>query len=156
MIMRKSLLFIALCIAVSMVAENQYVIPGQVINDALKNAEVGDTVFVATGTYNEYISIQDGVNMFGGYNADFTQRDVDLYPTIIDAADLGHYVMVKYDGPCSVETVIDGFTLQNGETSTGAGAYIRANIVLSNCIITRCTATSNAGGVYNDGGVVRN
>lgn len=155
--MKKTLLsFVLLLGAIAVSAENQYVIPGQVINDALKNAEVGDTVFVATGTYNEYISIKDGVQLFGGYSTDFKIRDVELYPTIIDAQDLGHYVMVKYDAGCTMETVIDGFTLQNGETSTGAGAYIRKNIILNNCIITRCVATSNAGGVYNDGGIVRN
>ncbi|MCQ2341977.1 MAG: fibronectin type III domain-containing protein [Paludibacteraceae bacterium] len=148
------LLFIT---TLSLSAANQYVVPGGKINHAIDAASNGDTVFIATGIYHECISIRDSVHVFGGYSADFSTRDVELYPTVLDGTDMNHYLLVKYDGPCTVETVIDGLTIQNTETaSSGGGAYIRQNVVLSNCIITRCISTSSAGGVYNDGGIVRN
>lgn len=154
----KKLVFVTFLVAaIGLSAENQYVTPGNKIQSAVNAADSGDTVFIATGIYNEYVGIKDGVNILGGYNTNFTVRDVDLYPTILDGTDLGHYLLVKYDAPCSVETIIDGLTLQNAETSSsGAGAFLRANCILQNCTITRCVTTSSAGGVYNDGGVVRN
>ncbi|MCQ2348028.1 MAG: Ig-like domain-containing protein [Paludibacteraceae bacterium] len=155
--MKQLFSFLLLFTALTLSAANQYVSHGDKINDAIDAAEAGDTVFIATGMYHECISIADGIHVFGGYSADFKTRDVELYPTVLDGTDMAHYLLVKYDGPCTVETVIDGLTIQNTETaSSGGGAYIRQNVVLNNCIITRCISTSSAGGVYNDGGIIRN
>lgn len=150
--MRKHLLFLALCIAASVVAENQYVIPGQVINDAVKAASAGDTVKVAAGTYNECVSIKDGVHIFGGYKADFSVRDIDAYPTILDGTGLEKFLLVKYDAGCTKKTVMDGLILENAEhSSDGGGAYLRENCVLSNCIIRNCVTAGGGGAAYNAG-----
>ena len=125
------------------------------IKPTVESCHVGDTVFVALGTYNEYISIVDGVTILGGYNASTGERDIERFETILDGTDLGKYLLVKYDNPCENPTLIEGFTLQNAEhSSDGGGAYIRANVTLSKCYIKNCKG-ANGGGIYNNGGVVK-
>lgn len=125
------------------------------IKSTVESCQAGDTVFIASGTYNEYISIVDGVSILGGYNASTGERDIERFETILDGTDLGKYLLVKYDNPCENPTLIEGLTLQNAEhSSDGGGAYIRANITLSKCYITNCKG-ANGAGVYNDGGVVK-
>ena len=125
------------------------------IKSAVESCHTGDTVFVSSGLYNEYVSIVDGVNILGGYNADTGARDIETFETILDGTGLGKYLIVKYDSPCENPTLIEGLTLQNAEhSSDGGAAYIRANITLSKCRIKNCKG-QNGGGVFNDGGVIK-
>lgn len=125
------------------------------IKTTVEGCQAGDTVFVAAGTYNEYIAIVDGVTILGGYDANTGMRDIETFETILDGTDLGKYLIVKYDSPCENPTLIEGFTLQNAEHSNeGGGAYIRANVTLSKCHIKNCSG-SNGGGVFNNGGTVK-
>ena len=70
------------------------------IKSAVESCHTGDTVFVSSGLYNEYVSIVDGVNILGGYNADTGARDIETFETILDGTGLGKYLIVKYDSPC--------------------------------------------------------
>lgn len=98
------------------------------IKSAVESCHTGDTVFVSSGLYNEYVSIVDGVNILGGYNADTGARDIETFETILDGTGLGKYLIVKYDSPCENPTLIEGLTLQNAEhSSDGGAAYIRAD-----------------------------
>ena len=98
------------------------------IKSAVESCHTGDTVFVSSGLYNEYVSIVDGVNILGGYNADTGARNIETFETILDGTGLGKYLIVKYDSPCENPTLIEGLTLQNAEhSSDGGAAYIRAN-----------------------------
>lgn len=125
------------------------------IKSAVESCHTGDTVFVSSGLYNEYVSIVDGVNILGGYNADTGARNIETFETILDGTGLGKYLIVKYDSPCENPTLIEGLTLQNAEhSSDGGAAYIRANITLSKCRIKNCKG-QNGGGVFNDGGVIK-
>lgn len=125
------------------------------IKSAVESCHTGDTVFVSSGLYNEYVSIVDGINILGGYNADTGARDIETFETILDGTSLGKYLIVKYDSPCENPTLIEGLTLQNAEhSSDGGAAYIRANITLSKCRIKNCKG-QNGGGVFNDGGVIK-
>ena len=109
------------------------------IKSAVESCHTGDTVFVSSGLYNEYVSIVDGVNILGGYNADTGARNIETFETILDGTGLGKYLIVKYDSPCENPTLIEGLTLQNAEhSSDGGAAYIRANITLSKCRIKNC------------------
>ena len=85
------------------------------IKSAGESCPTGDTVFVSSGLYNEYVSIVDGVNILGGYNADTGARDIETFETILDGTGLGKYLIVKYDSPCENPTLIEGLTLQNAE-----------------------------------------
>lgn len=125
------------------------------IKSAVESCHTGDTVFVSSGLYNEYVSIVDGINILGGYNADTGARDIETFETILDGTGLGKYLIVKYDSPCENPTLIEGLTLQNAEhSSDGGAAYIRANITLSKCRIKNCKG-QNGGGVFNDGGIIK-
>ena len=66
------------------------------IKSAVESCHTGDTVFVSSGLYNEYVSIVDGVNILGGYNADTGARDIETFETILDGTGLGKYLIVKY------------------------------------------------------------
>lgn len=127
------------------------------IQNAVNGARLGDTVKVAAGTYNEYISIHDGVSMYGSYDPATGKQNLNATPTILDGTDLGHFLLVKYDNPCNRETTINGFVLQNAEHSTdGGGAFLRANCILENSIVRNCTTSGSGGGAYNNGGIIRN
>ncbi len=121
------------------------------IKKALSTAAVGDTVFVAQGTYNltSSISLVDGKHIFGSFKAGTREQDIDLYPSVLDGSSMTKR-LIEAGAAFTNPTVIDGLVLQNATTSSsGAGASIRQNITLRNCIIRNCTTTgSTGGGVY--------
>jgi len=170
--MKKHLLLLVALLPLSLFAGNKYVTPTgddaaagdswatalETVQTAIWAAGVGDTVFIAQGTYNQCFSISDGVNVFGGYQASTGLRDIEVFETILDGTNLGKWLVVKYDAGCTNLTVIDGITFQNAEhTSEGGCAYIRNNCVMNRCTIRNCTTTNPAGGVMIDGaGTVSN
>ena len=117
-------------------------------------------VWVATGIYygdttgqNAFVMV-DGVNVYGGFagnepaNYDLSYRNLEANTTILDGK---HARRVLYQ-PSSFEkqTVWDGFTIQNGQTTeNGGGACLRNKGKLSRCIIKNNTANTG-GGVYED------
>ena len=118
------------------------------IGAAMSASSAGDVVMVAAGTYPEFISIKDGVNVLGGYNAATGLRDIDMFQTILDGEELGKFLLVKYDSDCSTPTLIEGLVLINAEHSNeGGGAFIRGNVTLNRCTIRNCHGSSG-GGVY--------
>ena len=118
------------------------------ISAAVSSSSSGDEVYVAAGTYNETVSLKDGVSIRGGYNATTGTRDIENFRSILDGTNLGKFLMVKYDSDCSVPTYIEGLTLQNTEYSgEGGGAFIRGNVIMDKCIVRNCKG-SGGGGVY--------
>ena len=118
------------------------------IAKALATATVGDTVFVAQGTYSVSVSLVDGKHIFGGYNAATGERDLDRYPTVIDGATVNNRLIAsskEFVNP----TTVDGLVLENSSHShSGGAAAIYGNITLSHCIIRNCSTASSGGGVY--------
>ena len=119
------------------------------IKSALSAASVGDTVFVAQGTYKltATISLADGKHIFGSFKAGTHEQDIDLYPTILDGSAFSKRLIEAsaFTNP----TIVDGLVLQNGtNSSSGAGASIKENTTLRNCIIRNCTAGTTGGGVF--------
>ena len=138
------------------------------IGKALSASTAGDTVKVAEGVYFEHIALKQGVTLEGGWNKDFSKRDISASVTVIDGA--------KEKGPVvkgADNAVIDGFTIINGsllktaDLSEGGGIHcrlssptIKNNIVrnnepsgifcdTSNAVITGNRITANAqAGVY--------
>lgn len=121
------------------------------ISAALGKAQSGQEIWVAAGTYNERVTMKDGVNVLGGFAAsgnptnklDDTNRDIsnakEGFMTTIDGQAGGR--VVTQDADFNTLTTWEGLIIQNGSTSgdntsiNGAGAYIRKNGKLKNCKI---------------------
>ena len=118
------------------------------IKKALATAGVGDTVFVAEGTYSltAAVTLVDGKHIFGSFKAGTREQDIDRYPTILDGSSSTKRLL-EAGAAFSNPTVIDGLVLQNGtNSSSGAGASIRGNITLRNSIVRNCSSTGSTGG----------
>jgi len=115
---------------------------------------------VATGTYPENISIPEILNrgsvlITGGWNADFTSREMNPTLTTIDGSAQGRVFNVS---PSGGELTIDGFTITNGGIlETGGGLSITptgdAKVTVNNNHIRNNTAMGQAPGVAGGGGV---
>lgn len=94
-------------------------------------------VYIAEGTYdddyqdNKVITLQDGVSLFGGYNADdWGDRDPGLYPSlIVDKSTTGGSASQPnraVDGGTGVgpDTVVDGLTIQGGTGDHATAVFI--------------------------------
>lgn len=119
------------------------------IQAGLSAASPGDTVLVAPGTYTGVNN--RNLNFYGKGVALVSEQGPDV--TIIDAQHLGRcFVITNSEGP---DTIIDGFTIRNGETISGTGALDGGGIycngsspVIRNCVITSCLADRSGGGMY--------
>jgi hypothetical protein len=59
------------------------------ITDAINACTGVDTIMVTMGDYAGSINVTKPVNIFGGYNGDFSVRDADLYPTRVQSGTTG-------------------------------------------------------------------
>ena len=96
------------------------------IQGAIDAATNGDTILVLGGspltptTYLENLNITKGITLSGGWNDDFTMRD--LQTSVIDAQGLGRAISITCATSDTVVTV-DGFIIQNGD-ATGLTAPV--------------------------------
>jgi len=79
------------------------------IQQAVDAAQDGDRVQVAEGIYLEQVKLKPGIILEGGWNRQFTQRNSEQWPVIIDAKGKKGWVVLAAD-----RTVLDGFTIRNG------------------------------------------
>src|SRR5210317_807845 len=56
------------------------------IQKAIEFAGKGDKVQVSQGTYYENITLKEGVTLEGGWNEDFSRRDISAYVTTLDGS----------------------------------------------------------------------
>lgn len=118
--------------------------------DGLSAACDGDSIWVAEGTYVGNFTKSDGNEfvLLGGFNGtetDASQRDWEANPVVLDGDSLGSVLTVISSVSNSV---IDGFTLQNGAGSQAGVRIDAVDIELSNLIIQDNVSTgSNAGGL---------
>ncbi|MBD3366580.1 MAG: T9SS type A sorting domain-containing protein [Candidatus Eisenbacteria bacterium] len=124
------------------------------IGAALTAAQRGDIIRIAGGTYYETLNVPDYVSIYGGYSADFSERDPDAYPTIIDGGGSGHVV------DCSGldHIVIDGFTVRNSG-GMSYGLYLRnSGVTVRNCEVESCWrgigVVSGTGSVTEESAVI--
>lgn len=86
-------------------------------------------VYVATGVYQESISLVAGVGVYGGYSSDFKVRNKVLYETVIIGLPptpqaLGAVNAVGLAGPATQATVFDGFSVFGFDNKApGASSY---------------------------------
>jgi hypothetical protein len=101
------------------------------IQDAIDAASPNDTILVAEGVYSHILSreapdgyigaayvfqvvyIDKQLGIFGGYNSDFSQRDPEVYHTVIEG--LNQARCIFFDS--GADAVIDGFRVQNGNAA---------------------------------------
>jgi len=117
-----------------------YNVPGDypTIQAAITAASSGDTIYVAAGTYNEDITLKNGVSVLGA-GAGSTTIDGTGLDSVVTA---GSSILAG--------TVLDGFTITGGAASYGGGMYNSgASPTVSNCIFTGNEAGSRGGGMYN-------
>ncbi|MFC2039358.1 OmpL47-type beta-barrel domain-containing protein [Chloroflexota bacterium] len=111
--------------------------PYNTIQEGIDAALYGDTVSVAVGTYYENITLKDGV-VVQGAGADVTT---------IDGGGIGSVVVANSVGS---DTVLDGFTITNGNADAGGGMF---NFFSSPSVID-CIFTGNSaawgGGMGNN------
>jgi parallel beta-helix repeat protein len=114
------------------------------IQEAINAAEYGDTVEVAEGAYVENITLKNGVAVIGAGASN----------TTIDGGAAGS-VVTSID--CGPDTVLEGFTITNGETDKGGGMYNNGgNPTITDCMFIDNTAdwgeAGSGGGMCNVGG----
>ena len=84
----------------------------------------GKLVLVAQGTYAPF-SIAAGVRVFGGYRTDFRDRNVELYPVIVQASAASDGAPVVTCSEVTEPTVIDGITfIGQDAVSAGQGSTV--------------------------------
>ena len=128
---------------------------------AIDAAAVGDRLLLAAGTYKGNFTLKDGVNISGGWNADYTVCDPETYKTVLDGDKKGR--VLTQSAAFNNETVISGVGITNGENSSdnnGGGAYVRGKCIVENCEIYSNKAASTSGqggGIWADANaIVRN
>ncbi|MEN8219294.1 MAG: right-handed parallel beta-helix repeat-containing protein [Pseudomonadota bacterium] len=125
------------------------------IETAIDSVAPGTAIRVAEGSYSvNYMTFSSKVVMIqGGWNLDFTQRDLGLYPTTFDG---GMTDEILYFSVSSGEPVIvlDGIHFIRGNGSFGAvnllasgSAFMRTSVV--NSSITESNSTYSFGSILN-------
>ncbi len=107
------------------------------IQAAINAAQSGDSVQVASGTYNERIR-------FNGKSISVSGTDA-----VIDGTGL-FGSLVSFDSGENSNAVLSGFEITNGRASQGGGIYCgySSNPTISDCRILNNTSTGAGGGIY--------
>lgn len=103
---------------------------------------VGDTA------YDYAFRIPYNTRLYGGFKGDepfgynLALRDLEMHPSILDGRHKQGVVNITGD-----ISVIDGFTIQNGKSSRGAGLLLTGCSQIKNCKICRNYAKTDGGGL---------
>ena len=108
------------------------------IQGGINAALAGMKVNVASGTYYENITLKSGVILLGE----------DMNTTIIDANSQGRAL---YSNACSSDTIVDGFSIINGNGFNGGGMLNENNsqVNIRNCHFTLNTTTGHGAAIFN-------
>jgi hypothetical protein len=123
------------------------------IEAATRNAK--EHVYIAAGTYNEQVTLVDGVSLFGGYSNDgLWSRDLARYKsTVQNGAGATSIRVIVADGAFAKRTVIDGLEVLAGTNpNPGESSYaIWVRGATNTLEFTRVTALGGNGGAGRDG-----
>ena len=115
------------------------------IQDAVDAAFNGDEILVTNGTYSGGGRVAYGSPTSVSVNWAVTVRSVNgPSVTSIDGGGVARCVYLTND------VTLSGFTLTNGNAGMGGGVNCEStdNVVVTNCMISACMASSQGGGVY--------
>jgi len=108
------------------------------IQSAIDAAVPGNTIHVAAGTYNENITLKNGVEVLGAGHL----------VTTIKGTGSGSVVMASNVGSA---TKLEGFTITNGSAIYGGGMYNDSSSpTVTDCIFSGNSATIYGGGMLNN------
>jgi len=124
-------------------------VPYADVQSALDAAADGDVVQISGVNTEHNLHITNSVTLEGGWNSTFTARDPALYPSTLDALQLGRVIAIQ--GETTLTIVLRDLALLNGlATNTtiavgfGGGLFAtNAVLTLSGCTFSSCVA--NAG-----------
>ena len=112
--------------------------------------DIGEEVWVKTGTYNETISFRSNVEVYGrfaGAESTFGERPTSGNVTTINATG-PDFEAVEFS--LDTNSILDGFTITASEAGY-AGIYVEdtdASSTISNCIITGFSTNEGGAAVY--------
>jgi len=99
------------------------------IQAAVDGANDGDVIQVVQGVYYETVVLTKSVTLEGGWNADFSERDWDVYVTTVDAQRCGP--VIRVNDPAS--PTIEGFIITGGDSSSplgwGGGIWVYGDLL---------------------------
>lgn len=123
------------------------------VQTGIDAASAGDEVWVAKGTYSVNILLKSGVGLYGGFSGDEEtrdRRDVKFNVTVLDGDQCGSVVLIHSE--VTPDTVIDGFTIQNGYS--GWGRFCSADREIDSLLIVSMLAFADfsyGSGIYCGG-----
>ncbi len=121
----------------------------------------GTRIWVKKGVYhgddndtaNAFL-IYPGNQLYGGFNGDepadydISQRNLSENATILDGENSKRVLYQPKQHTVADAAVWDGFTIRNGKSGAGAGAFLNDYTTLANCTVTDNHADIYGGGVY--------
>ena len=108
------------------------------IQQSIDRCQVGDTLFIPAGVYNERITLKDGITVIG----------VDQ--VILDGTGL-RTRLISCAADCRQPTVVENIILQNARhDEQGGAAWLRGKVTMRHCIIRGCSGLQ-CGGVLIKG-----
>jgi hypothetical protein len=117
------------------------------ISAALDATAGSDEIRVATGEYHEFLCMEPGIRIYGGFAGSETRFDRRLAraeETIIDASGLNTSVVFA-----ARNSTLDGFTITGGSGASGGGIFCYdCSPTLTDLIILRNSAAENGGGIF--------
>lgn len=120
--------------------------PFSIISEGIDAATEGDTILVAQGTYDENPEINGKtLYLFGGFENGGWTRNFLLYETFIDGGNRNSTLQMYGN-----HSVIDGFTIVNGQAPDQGGVVFMLEMVImkfeiANCIIIKGSDSVNGG-----------
>lgn len=121
--------------------------------ETMKSKNVTGQIRIAAGTYNESISVPDGISLFGGYEVsnwesrnNKDRSNVNYRTRIIGTANTT--ITIEANSTKSIK--IDGLNILGKNSSNSIAVDIRSNITLSNNTIDGVSTTSTGISISNN------
>lgn len=121
--------------------------------DLIEIAEPGDTILVANGRYYGGFNVRSGVTVLGGFTEGNESLDNRTSPaedsdegSILDGNH--RFRVLTQTAAATAPAKFDGFVIENGTASSGAGALISAGCTLEHCVVRNCSSGLHGAGEY--------
>ena len=120
------------------------------ITQGINASSYGDQIWVAQATYEERLTLKNGVALYGGFSGHENQldeRDIANHITMVDANYEG--VVITVNNGSDPNTRLDGFVITKGDGINGGGIRIIASApVIANNVITGNKTNGLGAGIY--------